>query len=275
MQAGAAAPPGGDGPSPLVVDRIAKSYVAAGRVTPVVGDISLTLNRGEIVSIVGPSGCGKTTLLNVICGLLPADAGRVFWHGRPVDARGRGPANLGYMLQKDLLLPWRSAVDNVKLGLELRRVSAEKADGRARALLDQLGLHGFADHYPSTLSGGMRQRVALARTLANDPDVLLLDEPFASLDFQTKLLIESDTVKLVRSSGKSVLLITHDIEEAVSVADRVIVLSRRPTTVKATYAIDLGTAPGDMIAARESSGFGDHVRRIWADLEVGLAESRA
>ncbi len=255
--------------TPLVVERVAKSYVSSTRVTPVIGDLSLTLGRGEIVSIVGPSGCGKTTLLNVLCGLVPADAGRVSWHGRPLDRRALRPANVGYMLQKDLLLPWRSAIDNVKIGLELRRVPAAEADHRARALLDRLGLHGFADNYPSTLSGGMRQRVALARTLVNDPDVLLLDEPFASLDFQTKLLIEGDTVRLVREGGKSVLLVTHDIEEAVSIADRVLVLSGRPTAVKASYDVKLDAVPGDMIAARDAPGFGDYVRRIWADLDVG------
>ncbi|UDL94056.1 ABC transporter ATP-binding protein [Lichenihabitans sp. PAMC28606] len=255
---------------PIVVDHVAKSYVSPGKVTPVIGDLSFTLGRGEIVSIVGPSGCGKTTMLNVICGLIEPDRGTVRWYGERLGAQKRGVkrASFGYMLQKDLLLPWRKAVDNVKLGMEIRRVPAAEADDRARALLDQLGLHGFADNYPSTLSGGMRQRVALARTLANDPDVLLLDEPFAALDFQTKLLIESDTAKLVRDSGKSVLLITHDIEEAVSIADRVLVLSHRPTVVKASYNISLGAARGDMIAARESPDFGDYVRRIWADLAV-------
>ena len=262
------------GPPPLAVDHLAKSFHTVGKVTPVVGDLSFTLGRGEIVAIVGPSGCGKTTLLNVVCGLIPTDAGRVLWHGRPLASRGAGPANVGYMLQKDLLLPWRSAVANVMLGTEIRKVPAAEADDRARALLDQLGLHGFADSYPSTLSGGMRQRVALARTLINDPDVLLLDEPFAALDFQTKLLIESDTVKLVRSSRKSVLLITHDIEEAVSVADRVLVLTQRPTRVKATYTITLESPPGDMIAARESVGFGDYVRQIWSDLEVSRTPVR-
>jgi NitT/TauT family transport system ATP-binding protein len=258
---------------PIVVEHVAKSYVSGRKVTPVIGDLSFSLEKGEIVSIVGPSGCGKTTLLNVICGLIPPDRGSVRWHGQALGSQKRGhrQANFGYMLQKDLLLPWRSAIANVKLGIEIRRVPAPEADDRARALLDQLGLHGFADNYPSTLSGGMRQRVALARTLANDPDVLLLDEPFAALDFQTKLLIESDTVKLVRNSSKSVLLITHDIEEAVSMADRVLVLSRRPTVVKAAYAIELGTSRDDMIAARESAQFSRYVRQIWADLDVGRA----
>jgi NitT/TauT family transport system ATP-binding protein len=260
------------GPPPLAVEHIAKSFFSADKMTPVVGDLSFVLGKGEIVSIVGPSGCGKTTLLNVVCGLIPPDAGQVRWHGQPLGARGiRSAANVGYMLQKDLLLPWRTAIANVKLGMEIRHTPKAEANERARALLDQLGLHGFADNYPSTLSGGMRQRVALARTLANDPDVLLLDEPFAALDFQTKLLIESDTVNLVRDSGKSVLLITHDIEEAVSMADRVLVLTHRPTRLKAAYDIELDAPADDMIAARESAGFSDYVRQIWSDLDVGRA----
>ena len=185
-------------PPPLAVEHIAKSFFTADKITPVVGDLSFVLGKGEIVAIVGPSGCGKTTLLNVVCGLIPPDAGEVRWHGQKLGARGIRSANVGYMLQKDLLLPWRTAIANVKLGMEIRRVPKAEANDRARALLDQLGLNGFADNYPSTLSGGMRQRVALARTLVNDPDVLLLDEPFAALDFQTKLLIESDTVNLSR-----------------------------------------------------------------------------
>jgi NitT/TauT family transport system ATP-binding protein len=252
---------------PLVVEQVSKSYELDDRIVPVIGDLSLTLNEGEIVSIVGPSGCGKTTLLNTLCGLLAPDAGRVRWHGREITGQ---PQNVGYMLQKDLLLPWRTALGNTMLGLEIRNVARAEAEDRSRAMLDQLGLYGFADHYPSTLSGGMRQRVALARTLVNEPDVLLLDEPFASLDFQSKLLIETDTVALVRQSRRSLLLITHDIEEAVSLADRVIVLTKRPTQVKAVYDIALGDARSDLIAVRQSPTFRDYVRSIWADLDVVL-----
>jgi NitT/TauT family transport system ATP-binding protein len=252
---------------PLVVDHVTKSYEVGGSVVPVIGDLSLSLREGEIVSIVGPSGCGKTTLLNTLCGLIAPDSGRIRWHGREVSGQ---PQNVGYMLQKDLLLPWRTALANTMLGLEIRGVASGEAEDRSRAMLDRLGLHGFADHYPSTLSGGMRQRVALARTLVNDPDVLLLDEPFAALDFQSKLLIENDTAALVRQSQRSLLLITHDIEEAVSLADRVIVLSKRPTYVKAVYDIELGTERTDMMAMRQSQGFSQYVRRIWADLDVVL-----
>lgn len=250
---------------PLVVERVAKSYELDGQIVPVIADLSLTLKRGEIVSIVGPSGCGKTTLLNTLCGLLVPDSGHIRWHGREVLGQ---PQNVGYMLQKDLLLPWRTALGNTMLGLEVRGVAASEAKERGRAILDQLGLQGFADHYPSTLSGGMRQRVALARTLVNDPDVLLLDEPFAALDFQSKLLIENDMLGLVRRGGRSLMLITHDIEEAVSLADRVIVLSKRPTQVKAIYEIELGADRADMISLRESPGFSHYVRHIWADLDV-------
>jgi NitT/TauT family transport system ATP-binding protein len=251
----------------LVVERVAKSYELDGEIMPVIADLSLTLKRGEIISIVGPSGCGKTTLLNTLCGLLAPDSGHIRWHGREVVGQ---PQNVGYMLQKDLLLPWRTALGNTMLGLEIRGLAASEAEERARVMLDQLGLHGFADHYPSTLSGGMRQRVALARTLVNDSDVLLLDEPFAALDFQSKLLIENDMLGLVRRGGRSLLLITHDIEEAVSLADRVIVLSKRPTQVKAVYEIELGADRADMISLREGPDFSRYVRRIWADLDVVL-----
>jgi NitT/TauT family transport system ATP-binding protein len=263
----ASAAAGGAVVPPLVVEHVSKSYEVNDEIVPVIGDLSLTLREGEIVSIVGPSGCGKTTLLNTLCGLLSPDSGSIRWHGREVTGQ---PQNVGYMLQKDLLLPWRTALGNAMLGLEIRGVAAAEAEDRSRAMLDQLGLHGFADHYPSTLSGGMRQRVALARTLVHEPDVLLLDEPFAALDFQSKLLIESDTAALVRQGRRSLLLITHDIEEAVSLADRVIVLSKRPTRIKAVYDIALSAERTDMIGLRQSPEFSHYVRRIWADLDVVL-----
>jgi len=250
---------------PLVVEHVAKSYDLDGQIVPVIADLSLTLKAGEIISIVGPSGCGKTTLLNTLCGLLAPDSGYIRWHGREVFGQ---PQNVGYMLQKDLLLPWRTALGNTMLGLEIRGTAAAEAEHRSRAMLEQLGLHGFADHYPSTLSGGMRQRVALARTLVNEPDVLLLDEPFASLDFQSKLLIENDTVGLVRQGKRSLLLITHDIEEAISLADRVIVLSKRPTRIKSVYDIELGSGRTDLMEVRENPDFSHYVRSIWADLDV-------
>ncbi len=255
----------GQAAPPLVAERVAKTYDDGRQEIPVITELSFALRPGEIVSIVGPSGCGKTTLLNVLCGLIPLSGGEVRWYGNRLSGM---PAKVGYMLQKDLLFPWRTAQANVMLGLEIAGVRVAEARERARSLLDQLGLQGFVEAYPATLSGGMRQRVALARTLVNDPDVLLLDEPFASLDFQTKLLIESDTARLVRDQHRSMLCITHDIEEAVSLSDRVIVLSHRPARIKTVYEIEIAGDRTDMMAARESRGFSEYVRSIWRDLEI-------
>jgi NitT/TauT family transport system ATP-binding protein len=245
---------------------LGKAFDAAdGSTMEIIRSISFNLRRGEIVSIVGPSGCGKTTLLNLLCGLLPPSNGAVLWHGQKLAGL---PARLGYMLQKDLLLPWRTAIQNVMLGLQIKGMPKAARRERAMLLLNQLGLGSFADHYPSTLSGGMRQRVALARTMAPDPEVLLLDEPFSALDFQTKILIERDASRLVRGQNRSMLLITHDVEEAVGLSDRVIVLSRRPCTVVAEHQINLPGDRSDMVLMRETEGFGRYVRQIWAELDI-------
>jgi NitT/TauT family transport system ATP-binding protein len=250
----------------LRVSGIGKTYGEDGdRPGSVIGDISFALGRGETVSIVGPSGCGKTTLLNLLCGLIPLSRGLVHWRGRPLAGM---PERVGYMLQKDLLLPWRTALGNVTLGLELRNMGTGEREKRAHRLLRVVGLSAFHDYYPSALSGGMRQRVALARILVTDPEVLLLDEPFAALDFQTKLVLESDMARLVRKEGRSLLMITHDVEEAVSLSDRVIVLTHRPSRIRAVHEIHLGTERGDMMAARESPRFVDYVRTIWSELEI-------
>ena len=236
-----------------------------GKPVEVIRSVSFSLARGEIVSIVGPSGCGKTTLLNLVCGLLPPSSGTVLWHGQEIAGV---PPRIGYMLQKDLLLPWRTAAQNVTLGLEVKGASRHDRATKARELLGRLGLGAFADYYPAALSGGMRQRVALARTLAADPEVLLLDEPFSALDFQTKILIERDTARLVRGEGRSLLLITHDVEEAVSLSDRVVVLSHRPCTVVAEHRIALPGDRTEMIEARETREFARHVRQIWSELDI-------
>jgi NitT/TauT family transport system ATP-binding protein len=235
----------------------------------IIADISFTLSEGEIVSLVGPSGCGKTTLLNLLSGLTTPSRGTVLWHGEPL----RGvPKGIGYMLQKDLLLPWRTAHANVLLGLEIAALPRAQREKEAHLMLNRVGLSAFYDYYPAALSGGMRQRVALARTLVTNPEVLLLDEPFAALDFQTKLVLESDMAKLIRGEGRSLLMITHDVEEAVSLSDRVIVMSHRPSRVKAIHDIALGSDRSDMMAVRQSPGFNDYVRRIWSQLEVGMGE---
>jgi NitT/TauT family transport system ATP-binding protein len=253
-------------PPPLAASGIGKVFGDdTDQPTEVIRSVSFDVKRGEVVSIVGPSGCGKTTLLNLLCGLLPPTRGCVLWYGREMD---RVPPRIGYMLQKDLLLPWRTALANVVLGLQVKHVPRRERLQRGRELLQRLGLDGFADYYPSALSGGMRQRVALARTLGPDPEVLLLDEPFSALDFQAKILIERDTARLVREEGRSLLLITHDVEEAVSLSDRVIVLSHRPCVVVAEHRIELPVDRTDMMAARETPAFGHYVRQIWTELDI-------
>lgn len=257
---------GQDAP-PLVADNLSKSFGEdPADAHEVISEISFSLNEGEIVSIVGPSGCGKTTLLNVLCGLTPFTGGRLYWYG--VELKGGAPESVGYMLQNDMLLPWRTALQNVTLGLEIKNVSRSESRETANALLAKLGLDGFAKHYPTTLSGGMRQRVALARTLASNPQVLLLDEPFAALDFQTKLVLEGDMARLVRGQRCSVLLITHDIEEAVTLSDRVIVLTHRPSRIKAVHTVDIHGDRTDLMAVRETPSFNGLVREIWSELEL-------
>jgi len=253
-------------PPPLAAINLRKSLEnQSGHPIEIIRSISFSLSQGEIVSIVGPSGCGKTTLLNVVCGLIPASGGSVLWYGRE---QAGVPPRVGYMLQKDLLFPWRTALANATLGLQVKGVKAREGRERARELLQRLGLQPFEAFYPSALSGGMRQRVALARTLAPDPEVLLFDEPFSALDFQTKILIERDTVRLVRGAGRSLLLITHDVEEAVSMSDRVFVLSRRPCEIIAEHRIDLPVGRADMIEARETPQFAHYVRTIWTELDI-------
>lgn len=253
-------------PPPLEAYEIGKSFVSDdGDSLEIVRSLSFALQPGEVVSIVGPSGCGKTTLLNLLCQLIEPTQGSVMWHGREISGV---PPNVGYMLQKDLLLPWRSAIDNVTLGLQVNGVAKNERTRRAQDLLEMLGLTAFARHFPSTLSGGMRQRVALARTLAPDPEVLLFDEPFSALDFQTKMLIEHDMLRLVRDQRRSLLLITHDVEEAVSLSDRVIVLSQRPCTIVAEHTIDLPADRLNLIEVRESPRFGSYVRQIWSELDI-------
>ena len=262
--------PAPDAQAPLVARGVAKSYGEDdGELNQVIGDISFSLAAGEIVSLVGPSGCGKTTLLHLLSGLTTPTRGAVMWHGQPLKDVPKG---IGYMLQKDMLMQWRTALANVTLGLELSGMARAHREKKAHAMLGKVGLAPYYNYYPSALSGGMRARVALARTLVTDPEVMLLDEPFAALDFQTKLVLESDMARLVRGQGRSVLLITHDVEEAVSLSDRVIVLTHRPSSIKAIHEIHLECDRNDMMAARDAAGFTAHVREIWSQLDVRMGE---
>jgi NitT/TauT family transport system ATP-binding protein len=201
-----------------------------------VNDVSFRVEEGEFVSVVGPSGCGKSTILSMTAGLYQPSKGEVLVS----EERVTGPnTHVGFMLQKDLLLPWRSIIHNIEFGLESRGVGREERRARAMKELAHCQLAGFEDHYPYQLSGGMRQRVALARTLAIDPEIILLDEPFSALDAQTKLLLQNSFAGTIKDAGKTTLLITHDLAEAVLMSDRILVLSERPGTIIAEIKVDL------------------------------------
>jgi NitT/TauT family transport system ATP-binding protein len=237
----------------------------AGGGTLVLDDVSLKVHDGEFVAVVGPSGCGKSTLLNLLSGLIAPTKGSLYLNGEEVAGASK---NYGYMLQRDLLLDWRTILLNVTLGLEVRGVSKQKARGLAQKYLQFYGLGGYEHKYPSELSGGMRQRAALARTMILDPSIMLLDEPFVALDFQTKLILESELAKSVAARHRSVLFITHDVEEAVSLSHRVMVMSKRPGRIKAVHEINLDCDRTDPVSARNAPGFGEQVTTIWQELEI-------
>ena len=262
-----------DGVTCTFAARSAKG-AAASHYTAVQG-ASLAVARGEFVSVVGPTGCGKTTLLNVAAGLLAPSAGSVEIDG--VRLTGIN-ARAGYLFQADALMPWRSALANVMAGLEFRGVARTEAAPPAKAWLARVGLAGFEDRFPHQLSGGMRRRVALAQTLILDPRILLMDEPFAALDIQTRLLMENELLDLWSADRKSVLFITHDLEEAISLSDRVIVLSAGPGTHPIDeFVIDL-PRPRDVAEIRMTPRFVELHRAIWQKMKSevlkGYAQSR-
>ncbi len=242
-------------------------YTLAGEVEAL-RNVSLDVAPGEFVSIVGPSGCGKSTLLSLIAGIIAPTSGEVLIDGRPVT--GPTPA-CGYMLQHDHLFGWRTILQNVLLGPEIQGQDLAAARKRGLDLLGRYGLGDFVGHYPHQLSGGMRQRAALARTLCTGPEVLLLDEPFSALDYQTRLAISDEIGLILREEGKTVILVTHDISEAISMTDRVIVLGRRPGHIKAEHAIAFPSVPGGRpspFAARSAAEFAGYFDTIWEELDV-------
>lgn len=224
--------------------------------TEAVKDLSFSVKEGEFVAIIGPSGCGKTTILSLAARLLSPTRGKV----------ENGNASLGYMLQKDELFPWRTIEKNVFLPLEIKKINTPENRARAIALAEKYGLKDFLKSYPSSLSGGMRQRAALIRTLATDPDILLLDEPFSALDYQTRLTVCDDVYKIIRSEKKTAVLITHDISEAVSVADKIVVLTRRPATVFAEH--ELSFPESEPLKRRENGLFASWFERLWRELNA-------
>lgn len=231
--------------------------------TPALCDIHFHVNEGEFVSIVGPSGCGKSTLLSLLCGLLQPESGTVYFKGTSVSSQTR--RRIGYMLQHDHLFEWRSVRKNILLGLEIQKKLSEESLMEADHLLKLYGLYPFKDARPSQLSGGMRQRAALIRTLLLHPDLLLLDEPFSALDYQTRLKVGDDIGGIIRRSGKTAILVTHDLSEAVSLGDCVIVLTPLPACIQKIIPIDFPKELSPM-ERRNTNEFKDYFNEIWKEL---------
>ncbi|KKY00279.1 taurine ABC transporter ATP-binding protein [Paraclostridium benzoelyticum] len=239
------------------VKNLTKNFYNKDGEIQVLNDISFSLSEGEILTLLGPSGSGKSTILNILTELLKPTSGKVNITG-----------NIGYMFQKDHLLEWRTIMDNILIGLEIQKKKTPEAISRIERLLKTYGLWDFRNMYPKELSGGMRQRVALIRTLAVNPDILLLDEPFSALDYQTRILVSDDVYKIIRNEGKSAILVTHDISEAISMSDKIAVLSKRPATIKSIYTIDLKiSGERTPIISRSAENFKDYFNILWKEID--------
>ena len=247
----------------LKVRDVCLSYHTLSGETPALSHISFDLMPGEFLSVVGPSGCGKSTLLNLIAGLIEPECGSIILDRKAVCGNS---STVGYMLQKDHLLEWRSIYKNILLGLEIRGQLTPDKLAHAEELLHTYGLDRFRNSRPSQLSGGMRQRAALIRTLVLEPELLLLDEPFSALDYQTRLNVSDDIGKILKSSGKPAILVTHDISEAISMADRVLVLSARPATVQKVVDIHLTLENRTPLSSRNAPDFKKYFNLIWKAL---------
>ena len=266
---------GSDGPA-IELRGATKRFRSSGGVHTAVRDLDLTVNSGEFVAVVGPTGCGKSTTLSLVSGLEPASAGEALVYGRPVDGI---PDGVGYMFQNDAVLPWRSVLDNVATGPRYRGATRRAAREKARDWVDRVGLGGFESYYPHQLSGGMRKRVALAQTLVNDPSILLMDEPFSSLDVQTRGLMQDELLRLWSGGterGAAVVFVTHDLEEAVALGDRVVVMTAGPATVKASFDVAL-ERPRDAEEIRLTPEFLAIYREVWESLreEVQITRERS
>ncbi|TCU75687.1 NitT/TauT family transport system ATP-binding protein [Tissierella praeacuta] len=249
------------------INNIGMTYHTLEGETEAIKDINLNILEGEIVGIVGPSGCGKSTLLSIIAGLIEPTNGNVLINGEKVNKSNR---NIGYMFQKDQLLEWRTILKNVVLGLEIQGKLNHNSYDLAEKMLKSYGLGEFLNSYPSQLSGGMRQRVALIRTLLLEPDLLLLDEPFSALDYQTRLAIADEIGIILKKEKKTGLLVTHDIAEAISLSDRIVILSNRPSTIKEVININLTCPEGcrTPLKCREAPEFRYYFNKIWKELDV-------
>ena len=249
----------------LEVKNVSKKYQNKEGEILAIQNVNLRVKQGEFVSIIGPSGCGKSTLLSIIAGLEEKTTGEIIIEGEKVE----GISNkIGYMLQRDCLLEWRTILSNTMLGLEIRGNKNKESKEYVEKLLKKYNLYEFKDKYPSELSGGMSQRVALIRTLAIKPKILLLDEAFSALDYQTRIMVTDDIYKILKKEGITAIIVTHDISEAISMSDKVFVLSKRPGTIKDIHKINFGIENRNPINVRESPKFSQYFNTLWKELGV-------
>lgn len=246
----------------LSVENIKLTYQTEQGETQAIKDVSFTVDKGQFISIVGPSGCGKSTLLSCIAGITTPTEGRIMLEENRIDGISH---NIGYMFQSDNLMPWRSIYKNVLLGLEIQKKLTEENKAYAMQLLKKYGLQDFKDSYPSALSGGMRQRVALIRTLAVRPSLLLLDEAFSALDYQTRVTVSRDVYNILRSENQTMIMVTHDIPEAVSMSDRIIILSQRPAVIAKTVTTPFGFSR-DPVAIRNTKEYQECYDAVWKEM---------
>lgn len=244
----------------LEIKNLSHSYHTLEGETLALSDLSFTMQKGEFISIVGPSGCGKSTLLSLISGLMEPEEGSIILNGKM----------MGYMLQKDHLLEWRSIYKNIILGLEIQHMLSARTKMKAQVLLEQYGLADFANSKPSELSGGMRQRAALIRTLILEPDLLLLDEPFSALDYQTRLTVADDIGQIIRKEKRSAILVTHDLSEAISLGDKVIVLSKRPASIKKVIPLSFSLEEDTPLDRRNAPEFKNYFNEVWKELNENV-----
>jgi len=252
------------------IENVSKSFYKRDTAVDAIQNMNLTIERREIIAVIGPSGCGKSTLLNMIAGLYAPTRGQVVYKGATVSGIN---TDVGYMTQKDNLLPWRSVRDNVAFPLELAGVAKAERFARADQVIQHVGLLGFEDRYPNELSGGMRKRACLGRMMLYGAETALLDEPFAALDAQLKLVMHDLMLRLAAENNQTVVLVTHDLMEAVTLADRVLVCTRRPATIAIEQRIDL-ERPRDVLNVRFSSAFKEHYDMLWERLRVEYHEDR-
>jgi NitT/TauT family transport system ATP-binding protein len=255
------------------VKDLSKSFQLGGTTIDAVRDVSFGVHRSEFVALLGPSGCGKSTILNMIATLVKPTGGEIFIDGKPVLA-GKATPDVGYVFQRDTLFPWRTVADNIGYGLQLAGVADAERKERVATCVAQAGLQGFENAYPSALSGGMRQRAALMRTLVVEPQILLMDEPFGALDTHTKIDMHEVLLRIWEREQQSVLFVTHDLGEALTLADRIILLSARPGRIKDVFAVDFAR-PRDAVKVRETPRYAELFQHIWHSLGEEFLRSRA